>query len=636
MKSSVDKLRILFLLLIFSVIHICSSAYASDYYNDVLNNLLNKTSVTKHAGISVPDSAGSKAPLAISLMVGAYQSRIALLNWSDPGLPGTFVVERYALSCGWVDIATLPSSTLTYNDTITSPYCNPVNFTYRIRFESLSGTDDAVSPDMPAPSPLSDKNPPDDVKSLNVDLTFHSNVFSPRITWNNITLDSISHYEIERYDGFSWPSVGSVSADSNGFYDKTAPNACLNPLRYMVFTHDRCGNTSGQQVVDDLAVQTIKLEVAFPDQCDKSVELNWNPYVHMSGGLGGYKVFRSDVSTTVELPETQNTTYVDNFDFKSGQVYFYTVKAVSSDGLISSSSCEVVAMYAGAIPPDTVIITQVSVEDDSYIRAGYHLSPAGSVVKLILERSDDGGSTFHAIDSLPLIINGAVPADYFFIDSTADVHGQSYYYRLIAFDDCGFPTLSKISRSIFLDCSSSETQNSLEWNKYEYWEKGVKGYDVYRILNRETASITAIGNLGPDAVSFPDALSNYDTSKEACYWVTATETPGNFLNNPVSLSNTCCVIREPVIFIPNAFRPDGENKYFRPVPKPLYIESQTFKMTIFNRWGQQLFETTSIENGWDGNVNGQASPAGLYSYFITFKSAMGEEFTKRGTVMLVR
>jgi gliding motility-associated-like protein len=59
-------------------------------------------------------------------------------------------------------------------------------------------------------------------------------------------------------------------------------------------------------------------------------------------------------------------------------------------------------------------------------------------------------------------------------------------------------------------------------------------------------------------------------------------------------------------------------------------------MIIFSRWGQQLFKTTNMDLGWDGKINGQDAPAGLYSYIISYKSLEDKEYTKRGTVTLVR
>jgi gliding motility-associated-like protein len=88
--------------------------------------------------------------------------------------------------------------------------------------------------------------------------------------------------------------------------------------------------------------------------------------------------------------------------------------------------------------------------------------------------------------------------------------------------------------------------------------------------------------------------------------------------------------------MPDAFRPGGKNSRFRPKPQPLFVDPQSFKMTILSRWGLQIFETTDMANGWDGLVKGQYAPSGLYAYILNYKSLTGKDYTKRGTVMLVR
>jgi gliding motility-associated-like protein len=187
-----------------------------------------------------------------------------------------------------------------------------------------------------------------------------------------------------------------------------------------------------------------------------------------------------------------------------------------------------------------------------------------------------------------------------------------------------------------LDCETSETENTLQWNKYEYWIEGVKEYDIYRVINGTPPATLLLDSVDQNTISFTDPLTSYDNSKAVCYWIEGIKNPGNYLNNTISVSNTCCIIKEPVLYLPNAFHPYGTNRRFRPVPEFLYVDTQSFKMTIFSRWGQQLYETTDINYGWDGTINGQDAPADQYSYVITYKSLEDKEYTKRGTVTLVR
>lgn len=642
MKSGKKLARLSFLLLLFSVFWAKAFAHApySGFYCNAEPVLIQGAAYGNNFQVPLVSNNPviKLAPLSITLIVTHYQSRIAQIRWSTsaPGIPGTFFVERdVAFSGVWKVIKQLPyTATLEYNDTISAPFCSSMNnFSYRIRFVSVSGSDDATSG--PADVPLTDLTSPANVLNLNVSLSNSNSGFNPLISWNKVTNDSISGYIIQRSSGFNWPVIGSVPADSSRFNDHTATDVCNNSFKYVVLTIDRCGNRSTPDYVNKY-VQTIKLVAQQPGQCDKTTKLSWNSYKNIAGGLGGYKIYREDgASTTVEF-DTKDTSFTDNNNLVSGHTYIYSIKAYSLTGLYTSSSCQAVLLFNPSLLPD-VYITQVSVESDSYVRVGYHISPPGTVIKLVLERSDNGSTNFQAIDSIS--VSGLyVQPDFYIDDTTADVHNQRYYYRLVAYDDCGGITISmNTSQSILLQCSSSEVQNNINWNRYESWLQGVAQYNVYRTVGGQPILGELLGSFGPTMVSFPDPLTNVDQTKEVCYWVVASENPLNpYMINAISKSNTCCIIKEPVLYMPNAFYPDGFNKKLRPVPSPSFVNPQSFTMTIFSRWGQQLFETTDMVSGWDGIINGQFAPAGLYAYIITYKSLEGKEYTKRGTATLIR
>lgn len=98
------------------------------------------------------------------------------------------------------------------------------------------------------------------------------------------------------------------------------------------------------------------------------------------------------------------------------------------------------------------------------------------------------------------------------------------------------------------------------------------------------------------------------------------------------------IFKDCYIDIPNAFSPnnDGINDYF--IPRQLLSKGVTdFKMTIFNRWGEVIFETDKIDGrGWDGKFNGVDQPQGVYIYLIeaTLKNKAVEKY--QGNVTLLR
>jgi gliding motility-associated-like protein len=90
------------------------------------------------------------------------------------------------------------------------------------------------------------------------------------------------------------------------------------------------------------------------------------------------------------------------------------------------------------------------------------------------------------------------------------------------------------------------------------------------------------------------------------------------------------------VYFPTAFTPDGDslNDIFRPVVQNI----SSFKMYIFNRWGELVYSTEDAAKGWDGTIGGKACPAGTYTYTATYGLSLREDNidTRRGMFALIR
>ena len=99
-------------------------------------------------------------------------------------------------------------------------------------------------------------------------------------------------------------------------------------------------------------------------------------------------------------------------------------------------------------------------------------------------------------------------------------------------------------------------------------------------------------------------------------------------------STTATLIINPVyqIFIPSAFTPnnDGDNDNF----KVEIIGQKEYLMTIFNRWGEIIFEE---KNGaWDGKLNNNIVQNGTYSYTILVSDFKDKAYIYKGIVTLIK
>lgn len=98
------------------------------------------------------------------------------------------------------------------------------------------------------------------------------------------------------------------------------------------------------------------------------------------------------------------------------------------------------------------------------------------------------------------------------------------------------------------------------------------------------------------------------------------------------------VIPQVTYWLPNAFTPneDGHNDTYR--GSGIVEGMKDFGLKIFNRWGEQIFETTDPTEGWNGlkNNRGEPSPQGVYLCVVTYKSPRGEKFELRNYATLLR
>ncbi len=87
--------------------------------------------------------------------------------------------------------------------------------------------------------------------------------------------------------------------------------------------------------------------------------------------------------------------------------------------------------------------------------------------------------------------------------------------------------------------------------------------------------------------------------------------------------------------MPNAFTPnnDGLNDIFR-VKYPFPVKE--FHMSIYNQWGQKVFESADITYGWDGVYKGSLSSQGVYVWTISLTDNQGRMQSAKGVVTLLR
>ncbi|TNE80045.1 MAG: T9SS type B sorting domain-containing protein [Bacteroidetes bacterium] len=103
-----------------------------------------------------------------------------------------------------------------------------------------------------------------------------------------------------------------------------------------------------------------------------------------------------------------------------------------------------------------------------------------------------------------------------------------------------------------------------------------------------------------------------------------------------STSRLLIIRPEITVFIPNAFTPDGMgdsmNNRFYIVAR----EFKTFEVHVYTRWGEEVYRSNDINEGWDGQYKGVPAQQDVYVYRVIVTSLEGKEYEFSGTVTLLR
>jgi len=156
------------------------------------------------------------------------------------------------------------------------------------------------------------------------------------------------------------------------------------------------------------------------------------------------------------------------------------------------------------------------------------------------------------------------------------------------------------------------------------------------IAPMETAQIGAAGGVdyswsptdGLSCTSCADPIVN--TNQSTLYYVVVTDS-----NGCSALDSVLITIDYNVpVFVPNVFSPNGDgynDVVF--VRGGSFIE---FHFTIYNRWGQVIFQTNDRHAGWDGTFNSKDLDPGVFVYRLTYTDWQGTEGELSGNITLIK
>lgn len=461
----------------------------------------------------------------------------------------------------------------------------------------------------------------------------------PVVSWDPSPSPEVIGYQIYKENPygsgnyFPYPNATTIISGTN-YTDLTAVDLLV---RYAIIAVSDCNKSLlglGNPVDGTTGPHTSMVVQGAIDSCSQAISLNWNAYENWKEGVQSYEIWLDKNGSGFQLDQTvsNSTTQLTYSNAQDNDVLIFQIRAVEKNKVNRALSNSLRFDVRVNRPMDYIHLTKLTVTNDNEIDISWEWDTDVDYA---------GGSLLNGIDSsnlssrldIPIIgstING-------FTDAQVEPEKNSYYYKVQTEDACGHIVTSNLGQSIFLEVEAlDDFENQITWTEGTLEYGTVQDYWLYKYVGN---SAQRIATVPATDFSYTDVLDvTNENDAENCYFVIANvvlDFPNGQSVFTQSQSNQGCAVQGSNIQIPNAVSPGGENRFFRPII--VFSRSiHSYSMLIFDRYGQQIFESNDLYDAWDGTKNGQALKMGLYVYLIRFQAPDGTWIERRGSVMLVR
>lgn len=350
-----------------------------------------------------------------------------------------------------------------------------------------------------------------------------------------------------------------------------------------------------------------------------SMDVRWVKPIEIDSvqypGPYAYKVYRAEGTNGSVFTEIatlfgiNDTDYVDDNLNTQDLAYRYRVDFFqdnSGSTVYISESDPASSVYINLVPTDQAIIVN------------WDINVPWINEEFVIFRQDPGATTFDSVGVSTTnnyldagLENNKVYC--YFVETIGAYSGPSIPSPLINFsqESCQSPndTTPPCPPILRVEKNCDENFNQLNWGfpndvcgidaiEYQVYYTPIEGEEFELLVSMSDPSDSAFTHMNL-------------TSVAGCYAVVAVDSFFNVSN----FSNVVCVDNCPEYELPNVFTPngDGNNELVIPISNK-YVES--VEMTIYNRWGSIVYETTEININWDGThiSSGQPVPEGVYYY----------------------
>ncbi len=578
--------------------------------------------------IAPPPNESIESQTIASMFVEVGQSTplgSAAIDWNTPHVPPGAQVDSLALFMEY------PLGTFTFVDSVASAisfFQYPISIcedslSFHLVYRDATG---CVATSTADGATFRDITPPavPVMVAVSVDTSTNQTI----VTWEAPDAMDTEGYIIVFDDGTTNLLIDTVWGRPNTTYSWPLSDAGAGAEGFRVAAFDSCwsGTPPSPNTSAANSTHTTMFARADYDRCANRITVSWSPYV-------GWPVVQYELFAQVDggAPVPIGTFTAPQAIVRTVQperTYCYVVRASGQEPGQVSLSNKVCRSTSYPAVPQWNYVRVATVEGPGHILVVDSVDQSAPARRYLLERSTNGGD-WAEVATHP----GPGPV-ITFNDHDVDTDARSYQYRVQVEDSCGFPVvLSNLGTSIHVQVTPDlDGYNHVRWNGYVQWGGQVAGYQLYRSANDGPFEpVLTVPGTQWEYIDFTRDQS--DGNGRFCYYVVAVESGNPSGIDAMSWSNVACAVQQEAVWIPNAFIAGGANPEFKPVLAN--VETLSYELTIFNRWGQQIWTTTDRYLAWDGRMGDVLVPQGVYAYYCAFVNGAGKRMERHGTVTFI-
>lgn len=340
------------------------------------------------------------------------------------------------------------------------------------------------------------------------------------------------------------------------------------------------------------------------------------------------------------------TIATDGSDFKITGPYPVTVASASGNSCVNGLSKVIDIRLASPVVREGVYTIQLNTGSDgnSIIDECSEETPAGSTINFSVKDTVSADFTYNIIegcrsDELDYFNNGgsSITQWLWTFDSTLTSTLQNPVITYYSFGD-------KSAELIVTNGFCSDTTRQNFYLDHDSLKANFTGPDFYCPNDLAYFKDTSVGTI----IAWNWVFGNGNTSDQKnppVQYYPTTERERVFPVRLIIESNKFCydtlmkfikVVNNCYIAVPSAFTPngDGRNDYLYPINA---YKATSLQFRVFNKYGQQLFETKDWTHKWDGTFNGRAQASGVYVWMLEYTDTeTRKKVFQKGTTVLIR